>query len=56
MNGAQFLLIFILALLTVVAGWCAFAPAGMRERLAKRALAAVEKGAAAKQRRLRRCA
>ena len=51
MNGAQFLLIFILALLTVVAGWCAFAPAGMRERLAKRALAAVKKGTAAKKRR-----
>ncbi|HXE29425.1 MAG TPA: type II secretion system F family protein [Stellaceae bacterium] len=50
MNGAQFLLIFALALLTVVAGWCAFAPAGMRERLAKRALAAVKKGAAPKKR------
>ena len=50
MNAAQFLLIFTLALLTVVAGWCAFAPAGMRERLAKRALAAVKKGAAPKKR------
>jgi tight adherence protein B len=50
MNGGQFLLIFALALLTVVAGWCAFAPAGMRERLAKRALAAVKKGNAPKKR------
>ncbi len=50
MNGAQFVLIFALALLTVVAGWCAFAPAGMRERLAKRALAAVKKGAGKKKR------
>jgi len=50
MNGAQFLLIFGLALLTVVAGWCAFAPAGMRARLAKRALAAVKKGGAPKKR------
>lgn len=50
MNAAQFLLIFLLALLTVVAGWCAFAPAGLRERLAKRALAAVKKGTAPKKR------
>jgi tight adherence protein B len=50
MNGVQFLLVFVLALLTVVAGWCAFAPAGLRERLVKRALAAVKKGAAPKKR------
>jgi tight adherence protein B len=50
MNGAQFLLIFLLALMTVVAGWCAFAPAGLRERLAKRALAAVKKGSSSKKR------
>jgi tight adherence protein B len=50
MNGGQFVIIFALALLTVVAGWCAFAPAGMRERLAKRALAAVKKGKAPKKR------
>ena len=50
MNGGQFVLIFVLALLTVVAGWCAFAPAGLRERLAKRALAAVKKGAGPKKR------
>ena len=50
MNGAQFLLIFVLALLIVVAGWCAFASSGTRERLMKRALAAVKKGTAPKKR------
>jgi tight adherence protein B len=50
MNAAQFLLIFVLALLTFLAGWCAFAPPGMRERLMKRALAAVKKGVAPKKR------
>ncbi|HEY1505644.1 MAG TPA: type II secretion system F family protein [Stellaceae bacterium] len=50
MNGAQFLIIFVLALLTFVAGWSAFAPAGLRERLTKRALAAVKKGTGPKKR------
>jgi len=50
MNGGQFLLIFVLTLLTFVAGWCGFAPAGMRERLMKRALAAVKKGVVPKKR------
>ena len=50
MNAAQFLIIFVLALLTVIAGWCAFAPAGLRERLAKRVLATVKKGKSPKKR------
>ena len=50
MTGGQFLLILVLALLTIVAGWCGFAPAGMRERLTKRAMAAVKKGTAPKKR------
>lgn len=49
MNGAQFLLIFGLTLLTTIVGWCAFAPANMRERLTKRALAAVKKGGPTKK-------
>jgi tight adherence protein B len=49
MNGTQFLLIFGLTLLTFVVGWCAFAPANMRERLTKRAFAAVKKGAPKKK-------
>jgi tight adherence protein B len=50
MNGGQFLLIVVLSLLTIVAGWCGLAPAGMRARLAKRAMAAVKKGTAPKKR------
>jgi tight adherence protein B len=49
MNAAQFLLIFVLALLIVFAGWCAFATS-LRERLTKRALAAVKKGGTPKKR------
>ena len=51
MNGVQFLIIFVLALLITLAGWCAFAPAGLRERLVKRALAAVKKGAGGPKKR-----
>jgi|SRR5690242_6700211 tight adherence protein B len=50
MNAAQFLLIFVLALLIVLAGWCAFASVSLRERLTKRALAAVKKGTGPKKR------
>ncbi len=46
MNGVQFIVIFALSLLTVLAGWCAFAPGGLRQKLAKRAIAKVKKGAA----------
>ena len=44
MDASRFTLIFVLALMTVMAGWCALAPAGLKQRLAKRALAAVKKG------------
>ncbi len=44
MNGTRFLLIFILALLIVLAAWCAFAPGGPRQRIVKRALVIMKKG------------
>ena len=43
MNAVQFLLIFTLVLLIVFASWFAFAPGGMRQRILKRAMAAVKK-------------
>jgi tight adherence protein B len=50
MDAARFTLIFVISLMTVMASWCAFAPAGLKERLAKRALAAVKKGRTPKKR------
>ncbi|HEY3918615.1 MAG TPA: type II secretion system F family protein [Stellaceae bacterium] len=46
MTAAHFIIIFVLALLTIVATWCGFAPGGLRQQLAKRLLAVVKKGQA----------
>ena len=43
MTAGHFATIFVLALLIIVATWCGFAPGGLRQRLAKRLLAAVKK-------------
>lgn len=45
MNGVQFILIFVLSLSVFATAWYACAPGGLRQKLAKRAIAKIKKGA-----------
>ena len=46
MNGVQFIVVFTLSLLIFAAAWCGCAPGGLRQKLAKRAMAKLRKGPA----------